>query len=384
MTVDTSLIAFKSISSFINDLSDVFGDDQHNLKLYAHLISKTTLTHDVVIKKHIGVFRNFCIVNRRSIEEKDVLVLARIEYSEKVFIDMGLIFDKADKSTTRVIWKHLLVISAILDTAGQARRILKEAVDSGGEADFLTNIIEKIEDVVDPDADPMEAISSIMSSGVFTDLIGGMGSGIQDGSLNIEKLMGSVQKMVSKMDGGSDIDISGMMDLMKNQTGGDTDGAPDMSKLLGPMMNMISPKGGTDGAAPDMSAMMASLMGGGKDGAAPDMSAMMASLMGGGKDGAAPDMSAMMASLMGGGTDGAAPDMSAMMASLMGGGKDGAAPDMSAVMASLMGGGKDGAAPDMSAMMASLMGGGKDGAAPDMMSGGDVSRPKISDKPHND
>ena len=285
MNTDTSLVAFKAISSFINDLSDVFGDDQRSLKLYAHLISKTTLAHEIAITKHIDVFRDFCVKNRISIEANDKnLNVNIIQYSDKVQIDMMEIFTKADKSTTKVIWKHLLIISAILDTAGQARKILKESAGSGGEADFLSNIIEKIEKSVDPNADPMTAIASIMSSGVFTDLISGMGTGLQDGSLNIDKLMGSVQKMVSKMDGGSkndnpEVDVSGLLNIMKTQSGIESGAPPDINALLGPMMNMLKQKSNPespDDTFPDVASMLATMMSK-SEGAPPDMASLLAS-----------------------------------------------------------------------------------------------------------
>ena len=54
--------------------------------------------------------------------------------------------------------------------------------------DFLTNIIEKVEQNVSPNDNPMEAISSIMKSGIFQELITGMGSGLQNGTLDLNKL----------------------------------------------------------------------------------------------------------------------------------------------------------------------------------------------------
>jgi hypothetical protein len=281
-TNTTNIIAFKAISSFINDLSSVFGDEQRSLKLYAHLISKTTEEHELAIAKHTQTFFEFCVSNRTQIEEKDKnLKTDIIHYSDKVNINMSEIFNKADKSTTKIIWKHLLTISAIVDTTGQARKILKEIGD--GESDFLSGIIEKLEEQVEPNTDPMTAISSIMSSGVFSELIGGMGSGLSDGSLNIEKLMGSVQKIVSKNDGPSGGDMSALT------KGGSSigDDQPDIAKMLGPIMNMMN--GGGDGAPPDMAAMMGpimNMMNGGGDGAPPDMAKMMSSLMSQGGDGA--------------------------------------------------------------------------------------------------
>ena len=249
MSTDNSLIAFKAISKFINDLSEMFGESQRPLHLYAFLLSRTTLAHETPIMKHMDCFRTFCIENREAISSMDAskLVNPVIQYSEKVNIDMNPIFEKADASTTKTIWKHLLTISAIVDPTGEARKILKEVKSQGNEADFLSNMMEKIEKNVDSNANPMEAITSMMSSGIFTELIGGMGSGIQDGTLDLGKLMGTVQKMVSKMspEGESSLDLEGMMNTMKNTSENGGEQSLDIMSLSGPMMsamtNMQSP-----------------------------------------------------------------------------------------------------------------------------------------------
>jgi hypothetical protein len=249
---DTSLISFKAISTFINELVEVFGDDQHQLKLYARLISKTTIAHDTAIKKHVEAFRKFCINNRDSFLKSDhsLFVDPYIVYSDNVKVDMKEIFEKSDKSTSKVIWKHLLTISALVDPSGEARRILKESNIQGAETDFLSNIIGKIEDHVDPNSNPMEAISSIMNSGIFSELIGGMGSGLQNGTLDISKLMGTVQKMVSTLSPPSEngtmppLDLSSMMKLMTPQNAPENGSAPqqtpDLMALLGPLMSSLN------------------------------------------------------------------------------------------------------------------------------------------------
>jgi hypothetical protein len=255
MSTDTSLISFKAISTFINELVEVFGEEQHQLKLYARLISKTTIAHDVAIKKHVEAFRKFCTENREAFLKSDASLLSDpfIVYSDNVKIDMKEIFAKADKSTSKVIWKHLLTISAIVDPSGEARRILKESNTQGAETDFLTNIIEKIEEHVDPNANPMEAISSIMASGIFTDLIGGMGNGLQNGTLDIGKLMGTVQKMVTTLtppsqDGGASgggmppLDLQAMMKMMAPPGDGSASApqVPDLMSMLGPLMSSLN------------------------------------------------------------------------------------------------------------------------------------------------
>ena len=227
---DTSLVTFKAISTFSISLEEIFGKKQRPLKLYVRLLKRTTLSHEKAIKKHVDAFREFCIVNREALEQKDAskFLKNKIIYSERVFIDIKRIFKASDKETAQTIWEHLLTIAALLDPAGKARKILKQTMKTGDgsevEANFLTDIIGKVEKHVDADAEPMQAVASIMQSGVFSELVSGMGSGLQDGSLDLSKLMGTVQSMVSGLNQGSE----GL---------NSSEGLPDLSGL----MNMVTP-----------------------------------------------------------------------------------------------------------------------------------------------
>jgi len=267
-TNDNSLLTFKAISNFTKELNNLFSKEQHSLKLYARLIDKTAISHDASIRKHVEAFRHFCITNRDAIMSKDVNKIQepKIVYSQKVFIDMTAIFMIADSETSKIIWEHLLCISALVDPAGKAREILKTHLTEGktgdGESNFLTDIIDKVEKHVDPNANPMEAVSSIMKSGIFTELIGGMNQGLSDGSLNIGKLMGAVQGMVGqlgeKSGGNPQTDdamkmLSTMMSGMGNMapTGvnntSDMSNMPDMMSMMQVMMaGMNTPREPTD------------------------------------------------------------------------------------------------------------------------------------------
>lgn len=242
---DFNLITFKAISDFTNQLGEIFTtkDKNHSLKLYEHLLNKTTLTHTKAINKHIEVFREFCISNREAItsKNKSKLVQNKVSYSKRVYIDFANIFKESDDETTNVIWKHLLTISALVDPAGKAKKVLQESKDTK-EANFLSEIINKVETNVNPNANPLEAVSSIMSSGVFNELITGMNSGIQNGDLDLGKLMGTVQSMCSTLTG-----------EMNNSSDSGEGGNPMNNILSGLMKNMGGGGGGGDGSGPDLS-----------------------------------------------------------------------------------------------------------------------------------
>lgn len=254
--INYELIAFKAISEFTKELSQNFTtkDKNHSLKLYEHLLNKTTLSHDKAIKKHVDVFKTFCIENRDAIKNKNISLLKnkKIYYSNRVFIDFSSIFKESDKDTTNIIWKHLLTISALVDPAGKAKDVLKNSSGTK-EGEFLNNIIDKVESSVNPNSNPLEAISSLMSSGVFNDLITGMNNGIQNGELDLGKLMGTVQTMCSTLsaDTGSENTIDNPMNmlnsLMSSMNTGKVSsetpvGIPDLSSitsLLGPMLTTL-------------------------------------------------------------------------------------------------------------------------------------------------
>jgi hypothetical protein len=203
LKTDYNLLTFKTITDFVKELNELFGSTNHSLKLYQRLLEKTTISHEKIIEKHISVFKNFCVQNRDMILNKDITKLSakdsKVEYSDKVYIDFSSIFKSADKDTKNVIMDYLLTISALVDPTAKAKDILKKD-EKSKEADFLSSMIEKVEENVNVDsANPLEAVTSIMNSGIFTELLSNMNNGIQDGSLDLGKLVGTVEKLCNTM-----------------------------------------------------------------------------------------------------------------------------------------------------------------------------------------
>jgi len=244
---DTSLITFKAISNFTTCLEEVFGEEQKSLKLYAHLINKTTLAHEKPILKHMEAFRKFCVENRDALEQKDhtKLVSKNISYSNRVYINIFNILDIADTETKSIIWKHLLTISVLVDPTWKAREVLKQGIKDGSELDFLQNIIDKVEQNVDPNSNPLEAVNSIMKSGVFQELVGGLGNGLKNGNLDLNKLMGSVQSLVGNLSENDDENnpMNLVSNMMSNLNLDNNDGTPPdlnhMMSMMGPMLNSL-------------------------------------------------------------------------------------------------------------------------------------------------
>lgn len=257
----TSLTTFKSLVDFITDLNEFFGKNHKPLRLYSRLIDQTTIRHEGPIKKHIEAFKEFCVNNREAISEQKSgkILYPKISYSQHVFINMETIFKHADKDSSDVIWKHILTISALVDPGGKAKQVLKESKNSSSinETNFLSNIIDKVEKNVDINSDPNHAISSILSSGIFTDVIQGMGAGLQNGTLDLGKLMGTVNSLVSTLDS-SDPETNQMKTTITNMTAmmsnldQNNPNSADMTSVLMPMVGSLIggglqlPTGGSD------------------------------------------------------------------------------------------------------------------------------------------
>ena len=229
---DNSLIIFKAITKFVSVLCDNYGKKQKSLQLYDRLIKKTTVSHEKVILKHIDCFRKFCVQNRSCIVNKKTnWSNTTIVYSDRVFINISMIFSKADKADIPIIWDHLLTISALTDPQGNAKKVLKDQKlkmpfksDGGKEDEFLSGLIDKVSDNVDPDSkNPMEAVTGMLSSGVFTELVSDMNTGLESGELSLGRLMGSVQNMMTKM----------------NPSGSAPEGMPDIGGMMGEMTEMM-------------------------------------------------------------------------------------------------------------------------------------------------
>jgi hypothetical protein len=203
---EITLLPFKAIHTFILSLQEEFGASNKPLRLYARLIEQTTFSHELPIQKHVQAFTTFCLANREAIYAKayDRFVDPVVRYSERVFIDLKELFEKADADQRAVMWQHVLTISALVDSTGRAKQILKESLNQNSgasEANFLTDIIDKVEKnvKVDNTSNPFEAIGQIMNSGIFTELIGSMNDKVNSGQLDLSKMMGVVQSMIGTM-----------------------------------------------------------------------------------------------------------------------------------------------------------------------------------------
>ena len=204
---------FNTLKKFVHEMASFFQDDMA-LKLYNHLLRKTNIKHRAPVSRHLQIFTEFCKNNRKQIlSSNTAFQQTKLEYSKRVYIDFSKIFKDIEEGdegpeTQSVLFDHLLVLSMVFDPEGQANKVLKEK--AGDEANdeikhlfgsnpFLAEMMEKVDGHVKPGANPMEAMSSMVSSGLLEELVGGMQQKIQSGEVDMDQLMGSVQRITSSL-----------------------------------------------------------------------------------------------------------------------------------------------------------------------------------------
>lgn len=201
----TQLLAFNAITGFVKDLASEFGQRQHSLALYARLIEHMNLSQESAINKVVEGFIGYIGKNQAAIESQDMekLTAGKISYSERVYVTLKPLFNQADSETRAVMWKHLLTIYGLLYPNSQAKDILHKMNSEvkNAETAMISDMVQKIVPHLNPEeTNPMQAIMGLMSSGVFTELIGTMQKGMDDGSVNIKSLLGQVTSMFDQAD----------------------------------------------------------------------------------------------------------------------------------------------------------------------------------------
>lgn len=271
----SNLVVFKTISMFVKELGNFYGKMFKNVNLYMHLIDRTTFSHDLAIQKHVDAFKTFCSENVESILASDYKTLKKktVKYSKKVYINFQLIFEKTDSVDTRkTIWKYLQVISLNLlpefkeelknrllqnrNTNPPPSESTSSSSDTSGDGStgqmneeiFLQDIIQKIESNVNvtDTSNPMEAVTGIMQSGLFTDMMTGMNSGFKNGTLDMKNMPGAIQKIISKLTPPTG---------SKNKSQ-----FSKMTSTMDSMFGMFSNSSSDGNPIPDMSSIMSMLM----------------------------------------------------------------------------------------------------------------------------
>ena len=217
---------FNAIKSFVTEINSLYGAHYKPLALYGRLIEKTNLSHTIPVNKHINAFRKFMVANRNTIYNMNEQEFKphKIQYNDNVYFNIKTIMNMADPDTQQVIWQHLLVLSALLDSGSNAKQRIKEhqlalseqeafASEPGtnpGLDPMLSGIMNMVSSVMMSDggsegpiganstADIGNVFGQIMSSGILPKMMTIISSSVKDGQLDIGNIVSSVQSLAKE------------------------------------------------------------------------------------------------------------------------------------------------------------------------------------------
>lgn len=266
---EKSLMVFKLIMDFTEELEQIIGNKYKGLRLYNRILKKTKIGNSTAIHKNLRLFTNFCVKNREQILTQNAeFPEPKIQYSENVIINVHTIFElvATDSSTVKTTWQYLLTFSALLDPESNAKEVLQKVKSSSPtpsdntdnkstEKDFITGIISKIEKNVGANPNPAQIMQTVLQDGVISDILGGLDKGVNNGDFNVNGLLSSVQSMISNLGDQTKDDpdakkavgmLSSVSGMLSSATSGD--GAPpDLSGMLSMMTSMMGSMGGMGG-----------------------------------------------------------------------------------------------------------------------------------------
>ena len=219
-----TLYTFQNILEFVTDLHEVIGTSQKALTMYYRLLTKAPVSDQKILKRHVSCFKTFCITNRSAICEKDInkLVSKKIEFTERIFIDIPRIFKLLDRDSKNTMWKYLLTISAIVDEESTARDVLNKPSNPNS---VITELMETVQDEltssnIQVSDNPMEMVMSLMSSGAIDNIMNSFQSKISNGEIDMMSMLSAAQMMTQNIqDDAKGTDNPMLKELVENMSG---------------------------------------------------------------------------------------------------------------------------------------------------------------------
>jgi hypothetical protein len=209
---------FSKAIIFVNELNKVFSDKYPNIRLYYKLMKKTPVGNTKAIEKHVQLLLEYININTEAIKNKSIKQLQNknIIFTDKIFLNLTECLNNTDKETRNTMFTHLQLLLYISNPNDELKTILQKTSSSPStkpeESKFIDDFIGKIESQFNEQEfkDPLSAAMNMMQSGLFSEIIQNMNDGVKSGSLNPQKLLGSVQGMLGDLTGGS-VDINNIL-----------------------------------------------------------------------------------------------------------------------------------------------------------------------------
>lgn len=226
-------VIFRAFKEFVSDLGHVYAEAHHSLALYDRLLEKTMYAkHRDAVSKHLAGLDMFCRANEQAILCRLKSFTGTIRYSERVFIDLNQILSgDVDADTYASIFNHLVVLLVYINPTTESIEAAKrlrgndlnfDFTPENPEDELLAGVFQKVREVADKDAvsNPTQAISKLFSSGMVGSLTQAIENGAMNGSLDLSKIVKSVNKIVSgNPEVGANPMVSNMLGMIQNMPG---------------------------------------------------------------------------------------------------------------------------------------------------------------------
>lgn len=207
---------YNQIVCFIQSLQENYGQYFYEIKLYNLLLENTGIMHQVQRKKHVDIFQSFLQQNKIAILEQNKGKLNEnyIKYSDKIYININSILDKATEDDRDTIWEHLLVLLAltvpdsnagdVLTLKKPTHSIVNPVTEENPFKNIFQNLSQQLENTNFEETNPMDIVGNIMNSGIMNDIFKSLpipNDAMNDAnqSFDMNDMMRTVQDIMSKM-----------------------------------------------------------------------------------------------------------------------------------------------------------------------------------------
>ena len=267
-----NLKIFLAISEFVNDISQESNFAKiKNIQLFNKLLEGTTIRDTKAIGRYIQAFRDFFNNNKEYLTLKKFGSNTKIEYSERIYIDVEWVIKKLTVQESEVVYKHLLTIYGLMNTGKESKNAVELLKKTGNsiavnsvagntavavndnslfknlenletpdtpEGQFiresLSGIADQFSNINTQNSNPMQMVSQLMTSGFFQEFTQNLQDKFASGEININSLITTAGSMVGSDSG---VDISQLTQMMgamgaMNSLGGESISPTDLLKSL--------------------------------------------------------------------------------------------------------------------------------------------------------
>lgn len=213
----SELYAFQNFVDLVSNLNDVFTNTSQQkvkaLNLYYRLLAKIPMKEVQLIEKQLSILKEFCIVNRSNIEQRESLTSPLISLTDRIYIDVNFFINKSEEENKLIIWEYLLILSASLDDKSSAKSILN-VLENDTQQDVQQNLTNILQNVSDSDGLNPAMLSQLMdnplvsqfaSNPLVSQVMGNLLSGpdaldLKQISSSVQTVMGTVMETLEKSD----------------------------------------------------------------------------------------------------------------------------------------------------------------------------------------